>query len=219
MIGAFAQSLFFALIYGTNCLIQILSRTFSVFFTNLSSYTVSLMGIDRFIRIKYYANFRSILKNKFIFTLVSLVCLAALFNGVGFPILLLLKKEHIFSLVSFFLGALAFIIATFMKVLLMRTSRAISGKSSINASRAATKNITTLSICILFAKYSLSLPFLMISIVKFKLQHLFNENGKSIQEFIYCISIILVYANSLVGAILFLVMNVKAKRFLRDFLK
>ena len=219
MIGAFAQSLFFAVIYGTNCLIQILSRTVSVFFTNLSSYTISLMGIDRFIRIKYYANFRAILKKKFIFTSISLVCLAVLFNGIGFPICLVLKKEPIFSSVSFYLAALAFIIVTFMQVLLIRTSKVMSRESSVDASRATTKKITTLSIRILLTKYFLSLPFLEVTFVRFRLHDSSNENGKVILEFIYCISVILVYTNSLVSAVLFLVMNVKAKRFLRDFVK
>ena len=166
MIGTFAQNLFFAVMYGTNCFVQILTRTVSVFFTNLSSYTISLMGIDRFIRIKCYANFRSVLKNKFIFTLISLVCLAALFNEVGFPIFLLLKKEYIFSHVSFFLGALALIIVTFMQILLIRTSKVMSRTSSVDTSRATTTKITTLSIRILLAKYFLSLPFLIISIIK-----------------------------------------------------
>ena len=212
MIGTFAQNLFFAVMYGTNCFVQILTRTVSVFFTNLSSYTISLMGIDRFIRIKYYANFRAILKNKFIFTLISLVCLAALFNGIGFPISLLLKKEHIFSRVSFYSATLAFIIVTFMQVLLIRTSKVISRDSSVDASRATTKKITTLSIRILFAKYFLSLPFLMVTIVRFRIHDSSNENGKVILQFIYCFSIILVYTNSLVSAILFLVMNVKEKK-------
>ena len=41
LIGGFAQNFYIAVIYGTNCLAELIARAFSVFLINLSSYTIA----------------------------------------------------------------------------------------------------------------------------------------------------------------------------------
>ena len=117
LIGGVAQNFYIAVIYGTNCLAGLIARVFSVFLINLSSYTIAIMGVDRFIRIKYYASF--------ILTLVSIACLAALVNAVGLTIGFLLKLDQIFTRVNFFISAIILSTVTFLQVLVIRTSNTV----------------------------------------------------------------------------------------------
>lgn len=211
LIGGFAQNFYIAVIYGTNCLAGLIARVFSVFLINLSSYTIAIMGVDRFIRIKYYASF--------ILTLVSIACLAALVNAVGLTIGFLLKLDQIFTRVNFFIGAIILSTVTFLQVLVTRTSNTVHMESKIDLAHAANKIITKLSMRIMLLVLFCHAPLLIVHFIRSKFQAQFNKKGKSILEFIACLSIIIIYANSLINAILFLTMNVKAKRFLRDFVR
>lgn len=211
LIGGVAQNFFIAVIYGTNCLAGLIARVFSVFLINLSSYTIAIMGVDRFIRIKYYASF--------ILTLVSIACLAALVNAVGLTIGFLLKLDQIFTRVNFFIGAIILSTVTFLQVLVTRTSNTVHMESKIDLAHAANKIITKLSMRIMLLVLFCHAPLLIVHFIRSKFQAQFNKKGKSILEFIACLSIIIIYANSLINAILFLTMNVKAKRFLRDFVR
>lgn len=211
LIGGVAQNFYIAVIYGTNCLAGLIARVFSVFLINLSSYTIAIMGVDRFIRIKYYASF--------ILTLVSIACLAALVNAVGLTIGFLLKLDQIFTRVNFFIGAIILSTVTFLQVLVTRTSNTVHMESKIDLAHAANKIITKLSMRIMLLVLFCHAPLLIVHLISSKFQAQFNKKGKSILEFIACLSIIIIYANSLINAILFLTMNVKAKRFLRDFVR
>ena len=62
-------------------------------------------------------------------------------------------------------------------------------------------------------------PYLVVSFARAALEKKLNGNEKSSLEFILCISAISSYTNSVINAILFLIMNVKTKRYLRDFAK
>ena len=211
LIGGVAQNFYIAVIYGTNCLAGLIARVFSVFLINLSSYTIAIMGVDRFIRIKYYASF--------ILTLVSIACLAALVNAVGLTIGFLLKLDQIFTRVNFFISAIILSTVTFLQVLVIRTSDTVHMESKIDLAHAANKIITKLSMRIMLLVLFCHAPLLIVHFIRSKFQAQFNKKGKSILEFIACLSIIIIYANSLINAILFLTMNVKAKRFLRDFVR
>ena len=211
LIGGVAQNFYIAVIYGTNCLAGLIARVFSVFLINLSSYTIAIMGVDRFIRIKYYASF--------ILTLVSIACLAALVNAVGLTIGFLLKLDQIFTRVNFFISAIILSTVTFLQVLVIRTSNTVHMESKIDLAHAANKIITKLSMRIMLLVLFCHAPLLIVHLISSKFQAQFNKKGKSILEFIACLSIIIIYANSLINAILFLTMNVKAKRFLRDFVR
>ena len=219
LIGGFAQNFYIAVIYGTNCLAELIARAFSVFLINLSSYTIAIMGIDRFIRIKYYASFKVILTTRFILTLVSIACLAALVNAVGLTIGFLLKLDQIFTRVNFFISAIILSTVTFLQVLVIRTSNTVHMESKIDLAHAANKIITKLSMRIMLLVLFCHAPLLIVHLISSKFQAQINKKGKSILEFIACLSIIIIYANSLINAILFLTMNVKAKRFLRDFVR
>lgn len=216
--GAVAQNLFFAVLYSPSCLINSVTRSVSTFSTQLSGYTIAILGVDRFIRIKYYLKVNSILTSRFISALLSIACVLALVSAVGIPMDLLLIKPIFFSRVNLILGAAIISIVAFLQVLVIRTSNIMISKSTIDTFQAVNKKINKLSMRIMLALLFFTTPFLTIGLAKSNIQEFLGRSSKSVLEFIFGISIVLLYANSLVNAILFLSTNMKAKRVLRDFL-
>ena len=216
--GAVAQNLFFAVLYSPSCLINSVTRSVSTFSTQLSGYTIAILGVDRFIRIKYYLKVNSILTSRFISALLSIACVLALVSAVGIPMDLLLIKPIFFSRVNLILGAAIISIVAFLQVLVIRTSNIMISKSTIDTFQAVNKKINKLSMRIMLALLFFTTPFLTIGLAKSNIQEFLGRSSKSVLEFIFGISIVLLYANSLVNVILFLSANMKAKRVLRDFL-
>ena len=214
-IGAVAQNLFLAVLYSPSCSINLVTRTISTFSTNFSGYTTAILGVDRFVRIKYFTKVKTILTSRFILTLISMAFLAALFNAVGVPMGLLLMKENLFASVALVLAVTVVTSVTLLQVLVIRTSNAVSNES-IDNSQVVNKKINKLSMSIMLALLFFTTPFLFISSMKDFIQDLSSKNLKSGYEFTFGISVVFMYTYSLVNAILFLSMNGKAKRFSRD---
>ena len=213
--GAVAQNLFLAVLYSPSCSINLVTRTISTFSTNFSGYTTAILGVDRFVRIKYFTKVKTILTSRFILTLISMAFLAALFNAVGVPMGLLLMKENLFASVALVLAVTVVTSVTLLQVLVIRTSNAVSNES-IDNSQVVNKKINKLSMSIMLALLFFTTPFLFISSMKDFIQDLSSKNLKSGYEFTFGISVVFMYTYSLVNAILFLSMNGKAKRFSRD---
>ena len=129
--GVLAQNLLFAVINGTSCFITLISRVISIFFTNVSGYKIAIMGIDRFIRIKFYTNFK--VTTKFILISISMAFFAALINAVAVPMGILLKKESIFTRISLTLGFTVVSIVTLLQLLVIRTSNAVQWRIYIQS--------------------------------------------------------------------------------------
>ena len=213
--GAVAQNLFLLVLYSPSCSINLVTRTISTFSTNFSGYTTAVLGVDRFVRIKYFTKVKTLLTSRFILALISVAFLSALFNAAGTPLGLLLMKEILFASIALVLAVTVTIIVTFLQVLVIRTSNAVSNQSTIDASQAVNKKINKLSMRIMLALIFFTTPFLIVSVMKGFIQDLVSKNLKSGLEFTFGFTVILMYMNSLVNAILFLSMNGKARQFLR----
>ena len=219
MIGAFGQNLFFAILFDANFSVKLLTKFLSVFFVSLSGYKIAIIGVDRFARIKYHAYFSTILTNRFILALMSIACFAASISAVGTPIGLLLRKERIFTSISFGLNVTVLSIVTFLQVLVIQTSNVVFDESSIYTSQLINKKISKLSMCIMLLFAIFYTPYLVVSFSRAALEKKLKGNEKSSLEFILCMSAVSSYTNSVIHAILFLIMNAKAKRYLRDLAK
>ena len=60
LLGIVAQPLFTIEFYNANCLVATTCLFVSVFLTHMSGYTIAIIGIDRYIRIKCFVNFKAI---------------------------------------------------------------------------------------------------------------------------------------------------------------
>lgn len=177
------------------------------------------MGVDRFVRVKFYNKVRAILATKFMLILVSIACFAALSNAVMNVIGVLLRIDQIFTSMNFVIGVIIISIVAFLQLLVMRASNLVHMQSKIDAAQATNKKVTKLSLRIMLLVIFFHASLIIVNSIRNKFQNQLNKNGKSILEFIACVSLIITYTNSLVNAISFLLMNVKSKRFLRDFLR
>ena len=216
--GVLAQNLLFAVINGSSCFINLISRVTSIFFTNVSGYTIAIMGIDRFIRIKFSTNVKGIVTTKFILISISMIFLAALINAGPFPVGILLKKEPIFTRIFLTLGFTVVSIVTLLQRLVIRTSNTVHGGFTFNLSQTVNKRINQLSMQIMLL-FFFSLPYLIVMGTRGVSYNQLNENVKAILEFIEALSVLFVYTNCIANAIMFMTMNVKARRFLRNFVK
>ena len=69
LLGIVAQPLFTIEFYNANCLVATTCLFVSVFLTHVSGYTIAIIGIDRYIRIKYFVNFKAIWTTRVVLTL------------------------------------------------------------------------------------------------------------------------------------------------------
>ena len=65
MVGLFRQTLYTTMFYVQSCLITHAFIFVSVLAVHLSVYMISIIGVDRYLRIKHYASFKATWKQKF----------------------------------------------------------------------------------------------------------------------------------------------------------
>ena len=147
---------------------------------------------------------------------MTIACSTALISAVGIAVGLHLRIERVFTTISFVFGAMVLTIVILLQVLVIQTSNTVHSISTIDASQLTNKRIIKLSTRAMVSLILFCAPNLILAAMKTRLQDQLNKNEKSMLEFILSASVILADGNSLVNAILFLTMNVKAKRFLRD---
>lgn len=219
MIGLFVQSLFMALFYDRNCLLEKVLRFFSIFLIHFSGSIITILGIDRYIRIKYFSKFKTIWTNKVITILICLAFLHGLYLAVVAIINSVMNSKVVFYLYIVLESTIAATLV-FLQIKTIRTSNRVYGTSNISAAQRTNKTITKLSLRIMLLLCLFMAPQLLITnIIRTTNQDQFNDNEKSVLQVIYCISVSLVFGNSLANAVLFLLTNVKAKRLFRGFFR
>ena len=97
------------------------------------------------------------------------------------------------------------------------TSNAVHNETTLTSSQKLSKRITKLSMRIMLLLCFFFTPHLIMYILRAAIQSGLNVYEKSILEFMCFLSLLLVYANSLANAILFLMTNVKARRIMTYF--
>lgn len=217
MIGLLAQNLQTAILYEKICSLMDTYAFIATFFVHLSMYTIATMGIDRYLRIKHYANFKAIWTTRVVSTVLSIDVFLSLLQSIMTLLGLLSAKEYMLIPVYLAIDCAIIIGIIFLQILTIRTSSALCNESRISASEVTNKKITKLSLQIMVLFCCFNAPHFIIYFLREIIQDELNDHGKSWVDFVAVIASIVLYANSSVNAILFLVSNVKAKRFLRNF--
>ena len=105
-----------------------------------------------------------------------------------------------------------------LQIRTIQRSNTVHNESRLSSSGRTNKIITKFSMRIMFLQGLFIAPYtLIVNFLRDKIQDQLNFNGKSVLEFITCISIVLIFANSFANSILFLMTNVKARKVLRNF--
>ena len=105
----------------------------------------------------------------------------------------------------------------FLQILTVGTSNTVCNESRIAASKNTDKKITKLSMQVMSLFCCFTTPQLIMYVLREFIQDKLNGNEKSLVGFFIAFSSIILYANSFANAVLFLMTNVKANRFLRSF--
>ena len=220
MIGVFAQNICTIHFYEKNCFVKLASISISTFLSDLSAYVIAILGIDRYLRIKYFTNFKTLWKTKVVFILICFLSLLAAFQAVIITISWLLQIEQITMLIYVAMDATIVGTTIFLQIRTIQRSNTVHNESTLSASRRTNKKITRFSTRIMFLQGIFIAPYtLIVNFLRDKIQDQLNSNGKSVLEFITCISIVLIFANSFANSVLFLMTNVKARKRLRNFAK
>ena len=216
LIALFVQSLFLAVIYDKACSVKIVSIFLSTFLAHLSAYTIAVMGVDRFVRIKYKINYKAILTPKFLSILVLIVWLASLIHAVMITIGLLMDEEQVVRTVSLIVdGFVVGIIVTLQMMTIRQSNSMVEDLQSQNTFQETSARITKSCTRIMLMMALCITPLLIVNFIRNKMYHQLNDQEKSFVEFARRLCMIILYANSLLNAALFLATNGKAKRYVK----
>ena len=220
VIGVLVQNLFTAVIYKRNCLFEAVYRFASIFVAHVSFYAVAIIGIDRYIRIKYFANFKTIWTRKVVLTLMCIGVLLAFLLAVTAELCLILLTLQMAFTVYVAVDGTFVVVLIFLQIKTIKASNNVHGNSTVSAAEETNKKITKLSLRIMLMLCMFLTPYIVFTdLVRAVIPSQLSYNNRSVLEFVYCLTLIFIYANSLANALLFLLTNVKAKRFFRDLTK
>ena len=220
MIAIFVQNLFTATLYIMHCLLKVVSLISTAFLMHLSMYVVAVIGIDRYVRIKYYTNFKRIWTTKIVFTLIFIGFSLALFQAVVVTMAFMLRKPRIGTLTYIAMDCMIIGIILWLQIQTIRTSNAIHSESTVSTLEKINRKISKLSMRIMILLFFFHAPcFIVLVIVRYFIIHRVNGNEKLKLEFFSCLSMVFAFGNCSANAILFLMTNVKAKRLLRNLIR
>ena len=216
MVGLFGQTLFTTMFYVQNCLVAHASIFVLVFAVHLSIYIISIIGVDRYLRIKHYASFKVIWTTKVVISLISVATIFALFQAVMTTIGLLSDQKLITETIYIAADSIILGMIIFLQILTVRTSNSIHKESQITTSERIGEKIAKLSLRIMFLLFFFLTPGPVLHILRSIIENKVKKLEKSVLEFFSVIGMIFIFGNSAANAVLFLMTNVKAKRFLRN---
>ena len=217
MMGLLVQNLNTALLYERNCILMDTHAFVAVFILHLSMYTIAIIGIDRYIRIKHFVNFKTLWTTRVLLTLIFIEVFLSLLQAIMVLVGFLSGIEYITIPVYFGIDGVIISGIIYLQILTMRTSSAVFNESRITASESIDKKISKLSMRIMLLFCCFMVPYLIMFVSREFIQDRLNEYEKSFVDFFTVASSIVVYINSFANAVLFLTTNVKARRFLRNF--
>ena len=142
--GMFNQNLYTTLFFENICIAGVLFISISIFFSHMSVYTIAVLGIDRYLRIKHPVKFKEFWTTKTIFTLMIIVTFASLFQVVLPIIGFLLEIQYILSPIFYSVDGSLFVTIILLQLLTIRKSNAGHKGSTINAADKTNKVITRL---------------------------------------------------------------------------
>ena len=217
LIVILSQSLITAIFIGAPCLIYVAFTFVATFLSHMSNYIISILGVDRYFRIKHYATFRAMWTTKVVSKLMCIVFFLALIQAVTITTGTLLGREYIAMSIYIVIDGFVIGTITFFQIKTIKTSNALQNQSTIVISNRINKKISKLSMQMMILSCIFTSPHLVLYIVREIIVDQLNDYERSIVEFVSFISLILTFANSRANAVLFLLTNVKARRLVGNF--
>ena len=162
LLGLFCQNLLFAMFYTTKCSIIEAYLFLVTLSLHLSCYTLAIIGVDRYLRIKHYRNFRTIWTRRVVLKLFFVAVFLALLQAVLVLAGSVLGKQHIVTPFYIAVDGVVIGLITFLQVQTIRTSNAVHNESTAVASDIINKKITKLSMRIMLLLCVFITPHLIV---------------------------------------------------------
>ena len=133
------------MLHGKYCSFKGAFVFLSVFFYHFGSYIVALLGVDRYLRIKHYSNFKSIWATKVTTTFITVMLFLASLQALMITLSSTLEESRI--VLPFYIRIDGIMIGTvaFLQINTIQTSNTLHNGSSVNSSERINKKITKLS--------------------------------------------------------------------------
>ena len=174
------------------------------------------MGVDRYLRIKHFVNFKTMWTSRAVLKLIFLAFCIALLKALLITVGLLRGQKYAVYTIYIALDGIILGTIIILQIKTISTSNALHDESIATASEKISKRVTKLSMRIMLLLCLFLTPHLVMSVLREIIQDQLNVDDRSILEFISFISLVLVYVNSSANAILFLMTNMKARRFMAN---
>ena len=179
-------------------------------------YTISIIDVDRYLRIKHYASFKVIRTTKVVISLISVTFIFDVFQAVMTTIGLLSDQKLITETIYIVVDSIILRMIFFLQVLIVQTSNAMNNESQITTTERIDKKITKLSLRIIFLLLFFLTPCHVLHILHSITENKVTKFENSGLEFISVIGMIFIFGNSAANNVLFLTTNMKAKRVLEN---
>ena len=205
--------IFGSIMNANSLVLKVASPCITALFVHFSMYIIGLLGVDRFVRINYYTKHRDILTPFRVFMAQIFTWALAVLNTV--LIVLDIINQTVFYQIFAVLCDVSLVIL--VAVLQIKTISSI--KILLLTESSLNRKIRKLATKILIAITLLLPPSIVCAIVRGKIEHRLTDEEKGNLQFIFGITVNLLYVNSSTNAVLFLASNVKSKKYLISFLK
>ena len=221
-VALFAQSLYFIVIlfYEKRLYtVEAMQMFVGVLLVNVSCYTIALLGLDRFIRIKYTTSHLQIFSQKRVYLMMAMIWIYSLVNAI-FTFMSFTLDLPIMSLVNSVLETTTAIIICTLQIAPATVMRKIRDSSNNPTIMEKTSQYIirlqskTVSLFLVFFG-----PFLIIVVI-YKVYGKYTSGAtRSNMEFLLLLSYQFAMINSFANAVLFLVTNVQSKLLLRRLMR
>ena len=197
----------------------IISTHFSFIFTRISTYTIALIGYDRYLRVKYPTTFQDCLTPFRVYIILFVICLVALLNTCLMISGFLVKSEIVWGLAGF-IDFSAILIVIYLQIKTVVAANAHQNSvENLSVLEDIQKKIVKVAARIVFMFLIMVLPYFVCLLIRGIVRSSLNGSDKEYLEFVFEMLMNLIFMNSFGNAILFLMSNERAKKYLKQFLR
>ena len=220
LVAIITQPLLLVSRLGNRCSCAVIvSSRFSTIFIRVSTYTITLIGYDRYLRLKYPMTFQDRLTPFRVYVMLFAIWLVALLNTCLMLSGLLMESEIVWGLAGF-IDFSAMIIVIYLQIKTVMAANV--HRNSVENQRVledTQKKIVKVAARIVLMFLIMELPYFVCVLVKAIVMNRLNEIDRGYLEFAFDMSVSLVCMNSFGNAVLFLLSNERAKRYLKQFFR
>ena len=221
-VALLAQSLYFIVIifYEKRLYtVEAIQMFVGVLLVHASCYTIALLGLDRFIRIKYTTSHLQIFSQKRVYLMMAIIWIYSLVNAI-FTFMSFTLDLPIMSLVNSVLETTTAIIICTLQIAPATVMRKIRNSSNnptvIEKTSQYIIRLQSKTVCLFLIFFA---PFLIIVVIYKVYGKYTSGDTRSNMEFLLLLSYQFAMINSFANAVLFLVTNLQAKLFLRRMIR